>query len=488
MKFNQYTWNLYKNSPEGKAAISLFLDRKEWIDEIRLIQKYNPRFGEQINEEIAYNIIEAFWCYKVSDCDLEPTSLEEAESLYREMIDTGLIVESDIILKPNDYEAMLEYIPLLSMELNYRYGEFFFPYMYVDGFFDLNKLSDAFDIKLPQIPKKSDYKARCTYYWELCKVFYKFRTENGLSPDELSAFMYDYAPKLLQTEEKGSIPKPSRAWFIGGLIRGYGEFWTTGFWQSNKETKKGDILVHYETVPVSAVTCMWIAQVDGVVDPFFHYYSNTYIGDRIDIPHITLKELQTDGYFSKHPLVRKKFQGVNGWALSGEDYSELLRMIKAKGFDIRKLPQLYTPTLPKNVVIEHERDVEVNLLEPLLNSMGWYENKDFIRQLPIHVGRGHRIFPDYALHYNNNPEEETAKVLIEAKLYMKTNQDIEDAFLQARSYAQLLSSSAIVLCDKYCLIVYERRDSFDRDRYKKYYWSELEKLDIYNELKNKLKP
>ena len=232
---------------------------------------------------------------------------------------------------------------------------------------------------------------------------------------------------------------------------------------------------------------MWIAQVDGVIDPFTHYYSNTYVSDRIDTPCITLKELQTDEYFSKHSLVRKKFQGVNGWSVSSKDYSELLRMIKAKGFDANILPKLYAPSLPKNVDIEIERDVELQLLEPLLNSMGWYENKNFIRQLPIHAGRGHRIFPDYALHYDNKPNEEKAKVLIEAKQYMKNNQEIEEAFLQARSYAQLLESSVIVLCDKECLIVYEKRHSFDRDRYKKYYWREFENPDIFNELKNKLK-
>lgn len=487
MKFNQYTWNLYKNSLEGESAICEFLNRKEWIEERHLFEKYNPEIKDSFNAESISEILEDFWCYKVSEYEgIELSSLDDARKLYEEIISTGLTVESEEVLKVGDFDRMLEFVPFLSMELNYLFGEYFFPYMYIDRFYYLNKLSDAFDIELPTIPKKPDYQARCMYYWELCKVFYKFRIDNGLSPDELSAFMYDYVPKLLYTEENRNMPKPSQAWFIGGLIKGYGEFWTTGFWQSNKETKKGDILVHYETAPVSAITCMWIAQVDGVVDPFFHYYSNTYIGDKMDIPHITLKELQTDGYFSKHPLVRKKFQGVNGWALSGEDYSELLRMIKAKGFDIRKLLQLYIPTLPKNVVIEHERDVEVNLLEPLLNSMGWYEDKDFIRQLPIHAGRGHRIFPDYALHYDNKPEEEKAKVLIEAKLYMKTNQDLESTFLQARSYAQLLSSYVIVLCDKYCLIVYERKDSFDRDRYKKYYWWELENPDLFNELKNKL--
>ena len=487
MKFNQYLWNLYKNSPEGKAVISSFSDRKEWIDEEQLLEHYNPSIKDNFNKEIICEILEDFWCYKVSNFEsTEYPSLDKAEGIYEEIISTGLRIEDEEVLKIGDFNLMLEYIPFLSMELNYLLGEYFFPYLYIDRFYELKKLADYFEIELPPIPKKPDYKNRCMYYWELCKVFYYFRIGNNLTPDELSAFMYDYAPNLLHTEEKSEIPQPSQAWFIGGLIKGYGEQWTTGFWQSNQETKKGDILIHYETVPISAITCLWTAQTDGIIDPFFHYYSNTYISNRIDIPHITLKELQEDEYFSNHPLIRKNFQGVNGWSMSSEDYSELLRMIKAKGFDIDALPKLYTPTLPKNVSIEKERDVELQLLEPLLNSMGWYENKDFIRQLPIHAGRGHRIFPDYALHYDNKPDEEKAKVLIEAKLYMKNNQEIEEAFLQARSYACLLESTVIILCDKRCLIVYEKKDSFDRDRYKKYYWGELENTDIFNELKNKL--
>lgn len=165
---------------------------------------------------------------------------------------------------------------------------------------------------------------------------------------------------------------------------------------------------------------------------------------------------------------------------------ELLRIIKTKGFDIETLPKLYAPTLPKDVIVEYEHDVEQQLLEPLLNSMGWYENKDFIRQLPIKAGRGHRVFPDYALHYDNKPNEEKAKVLIEAKLHMKNNQAIEDAFLQAKSYAQLLESSVIVLCDKYYLFVYEKQQSFDRNSYKRYTWLDMENPDIFNGLKNKL--
>ncbi|WP_195662458.1 type I restriction endonuclease subunit R [Bacteroides congonensis] len=487
MKFNPYIWNLYKNSPEGEAVISSFSDRKEWIDEEQLLERYNPSIKDNFNKEIICKILEDFWCYKVSDFEgIEYPSLDEAGNIYEDIISTGLRIENEEVLKIRDFDLMLEYIPFLSMELNYLLGEYFFPYLYIDRFYELKRLADYFEIELPAIPKKSDYKSRCMYYWELCKVFYLFRTKNNLTPDELSAFMYDYAPNLLHTEKKSEIPQPSQAWFIGGLIRGYGEQWTTGFWQSNQETKKGDILIHYETAPISAITCLWIAQVDGVIDPFTHYYSNTYVSNRIDIPHITLKELREDEYFSGHPLIRKNFQGVNGWAVNSEDYLELLRIIKTKGFDIETLPKLYAPTLPKDVIVEYEHDVEQQLLEPLLNSMGWYENKDFIRQLPIQAGRGHRVFPDYALHYDNKPDEERAKILIEAKLHMKNNKEIEEAFLQARSYACLLESSVIILCDKVGLIVYEKKDSFDRDRYKKYHWIEFENPDIFNELKNKL--
>lgn len=487
MKFNQYLWNLYKNSPEGKAVISSFSDRKEWIDEEQLLERYNPSIKDNFNKEIICEILEDFWCYKVSDFEgIEYPSLDEAEGIYKEIISTGLRIEDEEVLKIGDFDRMLDYIPFLSMELNYLLADYFFPYLYIDKFHELKKLSDHFDIELPPTPKKPDYKARCMYYWELCKALYQFRTENNLTPDELSAFMYDYVPNLLSTEEKSEIPQPSQAWFIGGLIRGYGEHWTTGFWQTNQETKKGDILVHYETSPISAITCLWIAQVDGVIDPFTHYYSNTYISNRIAIPHITLKELREDEYFSSHPLIRKNFQGVNGWSMSSEDYSELLRMIKAKGFDINILPKLYAPTLPKNLDIRKEKDVEKLLLERLLNFMDWYENKDFIRELGIKAGRGHRIFPDYALHYDNKPNEEKAKVLIEAKLHMKNNQAIEDAFIQAKSYAQLLESSVIVLCDKYYLFVYEKKQSFDRNSYKRYTWLDMENPDIFNELKNKL--
>lgn len=490
MKFNQYTWNLYKQSPDGQNAIKEFEDAVSDMSEIDIVFKYNPRMklwnDNTSNKNSISSICEDLWCYNICEFpnDERPKSLEEAKKKYEDVLFRGLSVDGDILVPIQDYATMLNNITWISFLLYYYAPKFFFPNIFVYRFFDLHKVADAFNIELPAIPKKSDYKARCMYYWKLCETFYQFRIENDLSPAELCAFLYDFAPNFTP-KEKSDIPKPSQAWCIGGLIN-KNELFKTTFWQASPETKKGDILVHYETSPISAITCFWIAKTDGVADPFFHYYGNAYLGNLIAIPCITLKELQADNYFSKHSIVRKKFQGVNGWPLSSEDYSELLRMIKAKGFDTDSLPKLYAPALPKNVSIIHERDVEVQLLEYYLNKMGWFENKDFIRQLPIHAGRGHRVFPDYALHYSDKPDYEQARVLIEAKLFMRNNQDIEEAFKQARSYANILESSVIVICDKQCLIVYEKHESFDRDRYTKYYWGELENPDKFNELKNKL--
>lgn len=486
MKFSQYTWNLYKQSSDGKKAIKEFENAFENMSEIDLLCKYNPSISNEFNKEKLADIFETLWAYKVSEYEeVNTTSLDEAKKLYEEIISWGVSIEGEYWIDSGDFDLTLEVVPEYSILLYYLKPEYFFPILFIRRFFDLNKTADTFNIELPTIPKKTDYKSRCLYYWDLCEVFYKFRIDNNLSPEELCAFLYDYTPNFIP-KEKSNMPQPTQAWFIGGKTGIKDAALDFTFWQANPETKKGDILIHYETSPVSAITCMWIAQTDGVIDPFFHYYSNTYIGNKMQVPHITLKELQADLYFSKHPLIRKKFQGVNGWPMSSEDYSELLRLFKAKGFYTDTLPKLYAPESPKNVSIANERDVEVQLLEYYLNKMDWHENKNFIRQLPIHAGRGHRVFPDYALHYDNKSDYEQAKVLIEAKFYMKNNQDIEEAFKQARSYANILESSIIVLCDKQCLIVYEKKDSFDRDRYKKYYWGELENPDVFNELKNKL--
>ena len=87
MKFNQYTWTLYKQSDEGKTAITSFSDRKDWFEEERLLEKYNPRLKESFNIDIICDILEDFWCCKVSDYeDVGFPTLDKAGIMYEDHI------------------------------------------------------------------------------------------------------------------------------------------------------------------------------------------------------------------------------------------------------------------------------------------------------------------------------------------------------------------------------------------------------------------
>lgn len=486
MKFNRFSWENYLQTERGKNAVKDFSLLEDAPDEITITLRYNEwmklYYDDRKTTELIKTVLDDYWEYAIGNRK-RPTSIEDAKQVYEDVIANGLVIGGQIFVKKEDYKFALTMNAWISWLLYQLAPEFFFPNLMEYQARNLYKIADAFEIELPPIPKKSDYKARCMYYWELCEVLYGFRKENVLTPQELCAFLYDYAPNFIQ-KDNSDMPKPSQVWMIGGKVYGIDHIDENFvFWQGNQETRKGDILIHYETSPVSAITHIWQAATDGMIDPFYNYYGCTYITNRIDIPHITLEEIKSDRYFSTHPLMRKNFQGVNGWPLSTSDYDHILRILEWKGTDISKLPKLYAPTIEARDDIKIEEDVERLLLEPILEEMGF---KDYKRRLPVKAGRGHRIIADYALHYCDKHNEENARVLIEAKYHMKNPQEREAAFLQARSYAKLLDSSVIVLCDKECLFVYEKNGVFDRFRYSKFNWEEMSNPDTFNKLKKLL--
>lgn len=483
MKFSQFTWNLYKESPQGQAVIESFTPECG-SDCYDIAVKFNPH-TTMVDKSLYADFSDSAYVWQSDNEKI--TSLSEAEAIFEHLIDRGMREEGDYFIEPKDYELVLAAISPLSFGLSAS-DDYFFPNLFQYNCYALKKLADNFELTLPDYPKKSDYRARCMYYWELCELFYKFRTDNGLSLAELCAFIYDFAPKIIGTDLQKPLPKPANAWFIGGVLQEEDKDYDfISSWQANSETKCGDILIQYETAPISAITSIRIATTDGIIDPFFHWYTWAHMSRYTSVSPITLNELRADPYFSVHPLIRKNFQGVNGWQLTSNDYIELLRIINEKGGDVSTLPQLYAPAAPNVGEIKYERDVEVKLLEYYLNEMGYIEGRDYRRQLPTPAGVGHRILPDYALHYDDTRNYEKARVVIEVKLKIHNNIDIEKHFTQAFSYAKLLESSVIVLCDKQKLFIYEKRDSFDRTNYSTYGWGELDNPDKFNELRNKLK-
>lgn len=498
MEFNKYAWSLYKQSKEWEEFRTVFDIDNIVQNEYAILRKFNrseysEKDGDKEEELHFSSFMEMLWVdcvcayydpFGQTSNNGAPKTIEDAGLFWSDIINHGAVDASDgyPYIDKGDYRTMLGAVVMLSFLCYYVSDEFFFPYMFRYRSSDLYKIADTFDIELPPLPKKPDFEARCMYYWELCKVMYSFRTENDLSPLELCAFLYDYAPSFIHKDRSETpLGMPSAAWCVGGLIDSIDIEHGLRLWQGSPETKRGDILIHYETAPVSAITHIWRSQTDGVIDPFFKYYATVYLADGTEIPPITLQELREDPYFSRHPLIRRSFQGVNGYKFSGEDYENIQRILRAKGFDTDKLPQLYIPRPPRDVQIKNERDVERELLEYYLAKMGLTEGKEYIRQVPIQSGRRTSVYPDYVLGYV--PEECKCTCIIEAKYHMKGSREVSDAFSQARSYALILQAKTMILCDKENLIVYAYNGGFFRDKGKRYYWADLQDPDVFQGLK-----
>lgn len=473
-----------KTIPEFEKAASVDVTLDEQLAIIKLIDpNFIENFGEK-DEKWLSNNLESFYNDLTSFTFSEiPTTIEEAKDFY----------EGYTTMVDSSYKESVVNNLQITLNLYAICPKFFFPNLFVMNFIALQKFFDKYSLTLPEIPSRTDWKGRCMYYMEVCKIVYQFRIDNELSPAELCALMFEYAQGHVDVKEE-ALPEPSQAWLIGGTS-GDGEINANyRFWQANPDTKRGDILIHYEKHPIKAITAVWRAEENGIVDPLFYYYSNTYAGHKIDVPHITLDELKNDEFF-RNPLspvgklINKNFQGVNGWTVSGEDYKHFLDLWKAKGYDTSKLPKLYAPELPDGVIIVHESDVSNQLLRPTLNSMGWKKGVDYKPEVHFRAGRGFAKRPDFCLHVTGEGDDLEAKVIFECKLYMKNGKEIEANFTQGRSYAKWGNAQVLVLCDKVQILVYERHNgSFDRNKFKKFYWKEVMggNPDKYNELKRLL--
>jgi hypothetical protein len=505
MEFNTYLWGLYKASPEGQDAIRVFeegaiADKGNVCDDtLEILDRYLDE-PDNYKQYMSYDIFDLY------NYACIPSKLDEkkAEKYFEGIVQKGIQIhcidketKCDIDIEITKPEDLLRRIAPISVWLYFRCPLFFKPYLFQGGFWKLAKIADTFNIELPPVPLKRDKEGRLRYYWELNKSFLLFQKKYGLSDAEFCAFLYDFAPKNIDTSSIKKLPKPTAVWLCGGNKYDF-EFLdackkgTPEFWQGNEDTELGDIIVMYCLSPRSYIHSIWRATSGGIADPFFHYYGEIFIDNGQLLPPISLKQLKRDKHFCKHPLVRKNLQGVNGYLLTSEDYERLLFLIEKKGGDITTLPKLHRIVFTSNKSLKNERDVEVSLIEPFLKRMGYTED-DWVKQLPVRMGRGKSVFPDYAF-LTNKQDREKAFMLIETKYHIRNNRDWEEAFLQVRSYGLRLSANVLLIADKDVIRIYEKKgDSFDRTKYMQKYWGELTSSNELKQvkkiiLKNKIQP
>ena len=356
--------------------------------------------------------------------------------------------------------------------------DLFIPYYFKCNFNILEKIANEFDISIPTIPVKKDYKNRFFYYAEICSALYDFRVSNNLSPYELCAFLYDFAPKYVGGIDSyiiEDLPPAKSSYFIGGNRNDLflsNEEDTITPWQCNPDTQVGDNIVMYIKSPISAIDSIWRSVSIGFNDPFFYYYRCTYISKPHKINKITQKQLESDSVFSNLPIVRKNMQGINGVELYSSVYNHLLDISESQ------LPRLEYLASDTDSNIKREKDVENKLIKPFLKKLGYNEN-DYVQQLYIEIGNhNHALIPDFVILPKVGKGHYSAMFLIEAKYTVRSQKDLEEYKKQARSYANQLKAKYSVLASKEGIWISSNADDYSND-FIVFSWNELKNDDNF---------
>lgn len=353
------------------------------------------------------------------------------------------------------------------------------------------ELCETFGISLPTLPVKGDHLGKTLYYSKLNLSFYEFRQLYEISPSEMCAFLYGFSIKYNKEENSDKeLPRPSKVWLLKG---GVGGEWdpefvdnatedTIAFWAGNLEIRKGDICLMYLLSPRKYIHSVWRANSDGYIDPFFYFHTSVKICKPIKVTHVYFKEMKEDPLLSQKGHIKAQFQGPSGITFSVEEYNALLGIMERKGQDISILPKLEAAPYPISIKLNNERDVEIKLIEPFLQRLG-YSTDDWIRQMPIKMGRGERNYPDYAFGANSDYGEESARMILESKYQIRTQRELRDAYYQTKSYALRLRSKVFVLASEEGIWIFVPfKNDFVLDRFVHKNWNELTHPDVFHEV------
>ena len=469
LKINQFYWQLYKESPEGKKTIEKFekAARADFsIDEaVALFKENNPIWFLNMTEgETRGLFVESSRVFRDWQFDNSKSLRANAE----EMISVCCC---------GDYEEAISLICPLSFTLYKKAPSYFIPYMFLLRYNYIRQILEDYDLDIIEVPGKANLKDRCFYYLDICDALTKFREMNGLTGSELCAFIYDMERKQYDAAySKTATPFP-QIWLTGGAKDGEEVSAERMFWHGNAETKKGDIIIFYETGKTSikehrsCITGIWTALEDGITDPLVSYYGWIIIGNEMKIKPIPFKTLIGDPRTNKLPRIGAHFLGISGDAVSTTIYDGLLEMIEEQNptFDRSVLPQLHEPFEAK-VKFEDRGDmkpekwVEEYLIKEMLERMGWgVEEQDYRRQVHLQLGRakieGEKTQDgrtDFSL-FPFGRQLKCADVLIEAKAPGEMDgKGIETAFWQAESYASRQYAQLIILADGDKVLLFPR--------------------------------
>lgn len=493
---NEYVWKLYLESG-GCKVVDFFkenIGNKISMEYVKGIKKLQEVYCvSNTLKEDTVKTLDAFIKNSNSSDEIEYEEYDDQD--YHQVIDDIMSELWDLLVEESatDKEAFSEFISeydgmrgivSLTTSLAIECPEYFIPYYFQCNYNVLELIASQFDIKLPDLPSKKDYKGRFFHYGELCKVFSQYRMDNGWGPYELFAFLYDFAPKYIGGIDSyiiGDLPEPKSAFFIGGggdnadaVAEDNPE--EICCWQCNPDTRAGDMIVMYLRTPISAISSIWRSCSLGFNDPFFFYYRCTYVGHPVKVKRFGINDIKKNRILSKMPIVHKNMQGLNGVELKPSEYNYIVDKTKAK---VTKLDHEEVSAYNK---YENEKEVENRLIKPFLRSIG-YEEGDYKQQIRVHIGNhNNTLIPDFVLLPETYGGKHIAFTVVEAKKSIKNDKELTAALLQVGSYASLLNTKYAVIVSQEGIWITSNKSHY-MDFILNYSWLDLEDDDKMYEVR-----
>ena len=483
--FNDYVWSLYLDSG-GREVVNFFEENlsndfsKGYADKIcEFHRAYCP--SKVVNESLRRELVDTYQDVVDGICFLEEGEYTiESATKY---IFKGFLNEEGATPQKvfNFFSGSVAYFTtLFAREL----PELFVPYYFTRNFNILEKIAQEFNINIPELPVKKDYEGRFLYYGKICEALYDFREKHNMSPYELCAFLYDFAPKYVGGTDCyiiKDIPSPKSAYFIGGprddAFLSDDENIITP-WQCSPDTMAGDAVVMYLKSPISAVDSVWRSVSIGFNDPFFYYYRCVYIAKPCKINRISQKQLEQDSVFGKMPIVKKNMQGLNGVELYPSVYNHLLDMAESD------LPR-FEVLISDDYTLTREKDVEDKLIKPFLSELG-YTEKDYKQQLYIEIGNhNYALIPDFVINPIVSKGHQFGDFIIEAKYSVPSNKILEEVKSQVRSYAKQFGAKYSVIASKEGIWITSVADDYTESVIS-FTWAELKNEDNFYKVFNML--
>lgn len=490
---NQYVWDLYLKAG-GSDTVKFF--------EKELSPNMTEKYAEKIKELQSCYTVSGPLIENTQDCvkqaieylsstdeadETQNNSEETIEDILGEIWD-AYAEELGNNASDKDIFAEVAYnLPYISTVEAACGSIGIIPYYFWCNFNVLTIIANAFEIELPPIPQKKEYKNRFFYYGEICKAFDEYREINNWNRSELLAFLYDFAPKYVGGTDSyiiKDLPEPKSAFFIGGGGNNGDEKAEDNpnevvCWQCNPDTRAGDMIVMYLRTPISAISSVWRSCSIGFNDPFFYYYRCTFIGNPIKGNRIGIDKIKKDKILSKMPVVSKNLQGINGVELKPSEYNHILDLTKVKAERLEDAANLGTGEYV------NEKAVEDAIIKPLIAKLG-YSLDDYETQTRIPVGNHNTLLiPDFVLSPAKKGRYTFAYAIIEAKRSIVKNEELNDALGQARSYALELSVRHAAVASQEGIWITSVEDKYNQVIYNQT-WDNLKNPDEFMKLRGYL--